>query len=116
MRPSYVYPATRAAFGKQEFIAGSGMMPGSGLSSTTLGTPKRSTRTSMRHQSRQPSARYAASATRSAARQSESVTPVGGHRKIASGYTGQAQTHRAPDPYTGGAPHGSERKANEHNA
>src|SRR6266480_135654 len=73
MRPSYVYPATRAAFGKQEFIAGSGMMPGSGLSSTTLGTPKRSTRTSMRHQSRQPSARYASSATRSVSRQRREI-------------------------------------------
>src|SRR5437773_40359 len=88
------------------------MMPGSGLSSTTLGTPKRSTRTSMRHQSRQPSARYASSATRSVSRQSDSVTPVGVHWKIASGCSGASQIHLASYPYTGGAPRGSGAKSN----
>jgi len=37
-------PAARAALGKQEFMAGSGMMPATGYSSRTFGTPNRSTR------------------------------------------------------------------------
>src|SRR6267378_1804616 len=81
--------------GKHEFIAGSGMMPGSGFSSTTFGTPKRSTRTSMRHQSRQPRARYASSATRSVSRHSDAATPLGGHWKIASGCSRVSQIHFA---------------------
>ena len=57
IRSSYVMPAARAALGKQKLSIGSGRMPGSGLSSTTIGRPAPSHRTSIRHQSRHSSAR-----------------------------------------------------------